>query len=766
MKKIKNLFLLIQNEFHKKTYFKQVLLSYILISCITFLVFSITLLTLMQRQHHLEMESMNKQNIEQAYSFNNSVIQDISTYCYNALDSVDVRQLLYSDSYDTLTAINSRETYNNFQAISSMILTVDFINYKTDTVLTKTGRYSLSNFIDQELLTLLETLTPSQTPYFCYPREIPYSNGNHSESHRVISLIYYLYSNGALVVNIDYNTYCSMLNMDYDSNFDMILLNSNNQIIASTNDNQFMDNCDSSPLYQQIQANDSTQGTFLYEDETGKYNVAYRKATPMGITYISMYSRNDELHGSDIYSVTLQYSIVYLAVTLLLSFLASYIIYNPIKKLKKNLYLSHEDTHSIEQTHKNEFEYMESVYHQLLEKNSTLSRFKHNYAEGKQQSMLWKLMNDMGTSSISQQDMEALDSSFEYLNYLVFIINIEPLDSLQDIEKDLQLYKFAIKNVTNEIFESQTSLKYVETVSTRLIFTGSFEHYNKRQLQEKALQIQQFFNSMGLFHLSFGFGLPVQELESLSSTFDTAKTALINGRLLTSECIQFYDDLNLVDPTLQHYPYEADQSILSALKTQNSEACSCAIDDFFDCITNYHYNQIHRSIMQLDAALQRFEYTNNLSHPSFELEWDNQSLPSLTEMKSIFLMRCDLNIHAMIEIKTHSSAKTELISEVNAYIEEHIYDPNLSVTMIAEKVDLSINYLRNIYKENTGESLNTYIVNKKLTIVCDLLANTDIPIQDISNKLGFTTKNYFFTFFKKHMNMTPTQYRSINNKHN
>ena len=64
-----------------------------------------------------------------------------------------------------------------------------------------------------------------------------------------------------------------------------------------------------------------------------------------------------------------------------------------------------------------------------------------------------------------------------------------------------------------------------------------------------------------------------------------------------------------------------------------------------------------------------------------------------------------------------------------------------------------------IQHQNTGDSLSNYIIQKKLELICHLLADTNTSLQDISDQLGFSTKNYFFTFFKKHMGTTPNEYR-------
>ena len=86
MKALKNIVRYISQEFHKKTYFRQVLLSYIVVSCFTFLIFSILLLTRIQQENNRTIFNFGWQNIEQAMSFNNSSLHDIANYAYQMLD--------------------------------------------------------------------------------------------------------------------------------------------------------------------------------------------------------------------------------------------------------------------------------------------------------------------------------------------------------------------------------------------------------------------------------------------------------------------------------------------------------------------------------------------------------------------------------------------------------------------------------------------------------------------------------------------------------
>ena len=55
--------------------------------------------------------------------------------------------------------------------------------------------------------------------------------------------------------------------------------------------------------------------------------------------------------------------------------------------------------------------------------------------------------------------------------------------------------------------------------------------------------------------------------------------------------------------------------------------------------------------------------------------------------------------------------------------------------------------------------MSNYINNRKIDVICRLLLDTDMTLTEINDKLGFSTRNYFYTFFKKHIGMTPKDYR-------
>ena len=103
----------------------------------------------------------------------------------------------------------------------------------------------------------------------------------------------------------------------------------------------------------------------------------------------------------------------------------------------------------------------------------------------------------------------------------------------------------------------------------------------------------------------------------------------------------------------------------------------------------------------------------------------------------------------------------DLIREVDQIIALNYEDANLNADVIAERFSMSSAYLRRLYRKETGCSLNDRLMNVRLQKICDLLAGTDRPLNDIAEASGIRNANYLYTVFKKTYGMTPIEYRAL-----
>jgi AraC-like DNA-binding protein len=84
----------------------------------------------------------------------------------------------------------------------------------------------------------------------------------------------------------------------------------------------------------------------------------------------------------------------------------------------------------------------------------------------------------------------------------------------------------------------------------------------------------------------------------------------------------------------------------------------------------------------------------------------------------------------------------------------------LDLRQIARHTELSyVQFLRR-FKKHTGITPSDYIYSLRIQKAKSLLTDTDLLIKDISAACGFENEYYFSNFFKKHIKMSPSDFRN------
>ncbi len=113
-----------------------------------------------------------------------------------------------------------------------------------------------------------------------------------------------------------------------------------------------------------------------------------------------------------------------------------------------------------------------------------------------------------------------------------------------------------------------------------------------------------------------------------------------------------------------------------------------------------------------------------------------------------------LNYHNTIRSK-----KSKLIDQVVTYLEEHLYEQNLTLKRIAKDVYVNESYLSRIFKKEMGESLIEYITRKRIEESKRLLDTTDLKVYEIAERVGISDPHYFSICFKKQVGVMVKEYK-------
>lgn len=136
-----------------------------------------------------------------------------------------------------------------------------------------------------------------------------------------------------------------------------------------------------------------------------------------------------------------------------------------------------------------------------------------------------------------------------------------------------------------------------------------------------------------------------------------------------------------------------------------------------------------------------------------------QRLEDLSSIKDID----NLQIEAIFTFtKRVSQLKGEQYSKTVSICTNYIYSnryEKITHEDIARKAQLSHSYLSVLFKKEVGVSVSEYIQQVKIEEAKNLISNTNTPLSEISFLLNFTDQSYFSKVFKKHVGITPIQYK-------
>lgn len=87
------------------------------------------------------------------------------------------------------------------------------------------------------------------------------------------------------------------------------------------------------------------------------------------------------------------------------------------------------------------------------------------------------------------------------------------------------------------------------------------------------------------------------------------------------------------------------------------------------------------------------------------------------------------------------------------------------IKSVADELSYSEYYLSHLFKDKIGISIKEYITRKKLSAAADMLAGGTMTVNEVADKIGYSSAHTFRQAFKRHFGYSPSDYAE-NVKHN
>lgn len=407
--------------------------------------------------------------------------------------------------------------------------------------------------------------------------------------------------------------------------------------------------------------------------------------------------------------------------------------------------------------HANDLELVEQNIGQIQANNAYLKA--HLDSQRSQLETLFML--SLFDGRLSKEDIKARAAQFHYPidGQSLYCVVIRTKDISFHVNPERQLFLLAISNIIAEsIPRAQRMYPIVLSEDLQATIVAGTRKDVEQWYQTVQQKVKEFLK------LSIDIGV--------SGRFDDAidaKTALEEGKdalyrqQAAPQAINFYEDgagQSEIEPL--KYPIDLQNELFEALRVGDERA-----KDVLHRLVSAIFEQNH-SAVSVDTALMRFiaesfQFAQVMGINNGDIRLHRQIYVMALRRQEPAQIEQLLNkqlLGPIMALRQHADdgADHNLATKI-ADIVHSEYDRDLTLEDIGQRLHYNSRYLGRVFKRQFGINFGEYVQQYRLKVAQTLLQDTDMPVSKISATLQYQNPQNFIRFFKKHLNMTPTEYR-------
>lgn len=134
--------------------------------------------------------------------------------------------------------------------------------------------------------------------------------------------------------------------------------------------------------------------------------------------------------------------------------------------------------------------------------------------------------------------------------------------------------------------------------------------------------------------------------------------------------------------------------------------------------------------------------------------WPCRSRSYLMEL--LYYIRFLHSDNDTVDVKEKTSS--DMVSDIIEYLSEHISE-RVTVEDIVKEYSINRNILNQIFIKEVSMTCMNYFEKMRMSLAQTMLAETELQIAEIADRVGYPDPNYFAKVFKKYTGVTPSKYR-------
>ncbi|KAA0965083.1 response regulator [Sporosarcina sp. ANT_H38] len=253
----------------------------------------------------------------------------------------------------------------------------------------------------------------------------------------------------------------------------------------------------------------------------------------------------------------------------------------------------------------------------------------------------------------------------------------------------------------------------------------------------------------------------VTSLSKMPYLYSQVSSLLLYQWILTEQLVIKVEDVE----TRSGIPYkvsisEHEESLINCMKEEGMEEWISNLVDWLFSHPQATPESIQFYVQSL--YIETIRYINRMSSKKGKESINYPSIPSADKWfvspKEILLSLFSMLLN---DFKLDYKKNPSYVDDSIMYIEKHL-GKSISLKEVAEQVHIHPNYLSEMIRKETGISYMDLLTDLRVKKAADYLLHTTAKVKEIANLVGYNDSKYFTSIFKKHYEVTPTQFREQN----
>jgi two-component system response regulator YesN len=337
----------------------------------------------------------------------------------------------------------------------------------------------------------------------------------------------------------------------------------------------------------------------------------------------------------------------------------------------------------------------------------------------------------------------------------------EPVsESFQRICKE-RIYEVVYNNLGDKCYDCQL----IDNFTFILNYSETNRDVIKSKIKLVFEELTKFLGIANLYTLTIGVGKEVDIFNDIVKTNRASEDAIKSRIVEGLNRIIYYSSLEYEEKNLDElFTEKNERQFINIIEILDQNSLRDFVSDIFD---NLSKNEKINPVIYFKLAEKLYQvFSSTIYNISIKTITEEQNISDidLSKYKSISEIKNGI-IKSFVKelgiyLDLYNSRVNAPVRLVKNYISEN-YNKTISLTQIAELVNLNPVYLSIIFKKELGMNFSDYLINYRIDKAKQLLKEIQYNISQVSEMIGYSDPKYFSKLFKKIVGINPINYRKI-----